>query len=93
MKCWRICKSKHSQNAFDGEGARCNGGRWNSPGTRMIYTAETIALATLEILANLGRNNKLIGEYVVIPVGFDVKLMQVFPPNQLPKNWKSYPVP
>lgn len=93
MKCWRICKSKHSQNAFDGEGASFYGGRWNSPGVRMIYTAESIALGALEILAHLGRDTKLIGKYVVIPVEFDAKLTQYLNPNLLSKNWKSYPVP
>ncbi len=93
MKSWRICKSKHSQNAFDGEGARFYGGRWNSTCFRMIYTAESIALAALEIIVNLGRDTKLIGKYVVIPVEFDVKLAQELNPRLLPKNWKSYPVP
>src|SRR5581483_11815526 len=42
---------------FDGSGARLIGGRWNSPGHPVIYTAETFAGALLEILAhsNLGR--------------------------------------
>ena len=37
---------------FDGAGAAAFGGRWNSPGRRVIYAAETYAGAMLEILAN-----------------------------------------
>ena len=39
--------------AFDGEGARLHGGRWNSPGTRVAYASDSIALAALEVLAHL----------------------------------------
>lgn len=41
---------------LDGVGAMLHGGRWNSPGHRVVYAAETYAGAVLEILvhANLG---------------------------------------
>ena len=32
MEGWRLLKTKHAAHAFDGEGARLYGGRWNSPG-------------------------------------------------------------
>ncbi|CAA9295317.1 MAG: hypothetical protein AVDCRST_MAG68-1813 [uncultured Gemmatimonadetes bacterium] len=47
---WRVCRSPFA--ALDGEGARLHGGRWNPVGTRMVYTATTLALAALETLAH-----------------------------------------
>ena len=38
---WRIVKSRYASTAFDGEGARLYGGRWNSSGTRMVYSLES----------------------------------------------------
>jgi len=35
---------------LDGEGARLHGGRWNSPGMPVVYTAGSRALAVLELL-------------------------------------------
>ncbi|MGH9881348.1 MAG: RES family NAD+ phosphorylase, partial [Pyrinomonadaceae bacterium] len=44
ITAWRIFKTKHAAQAFDGEGARRSGGRWNSKGNRMVYTAEHYSL-------------------------------------------------
>jgi RES domain-containing protein len=41
---YRICKTRYAASAFDGEGAFRFGGRWNTRGTRLIYTAGSLAL-------------------------------------------------
>jgi len=55
MRCFRIADSRFP--LFDATGARLYGGRWNSPGRDVLYTAETYAGAMLEVLvhANIGR--------------------------------------
>ena len=53
MQVWRICKSMHAAGAFDGEGARRFGGRWNSPGVPMVYASTSLALAALELFVHL----------------------------------------
>ncbi len=42
---------KYRAIAFSGEGVFITGGRWNSPRVRVVYTASSIALAVLEVLA------------------------------------------
>lgn len=51
MIVYRLCKAAHV--ALDGEGARLWGGRWNSAGRPMVYTAATPSLAVLEVLVHL----------------------------------------
>ena len=53
LRCWRLVKERHAETAFDGEGARIYGGRWNSPGQRVVYTSSSLALAALETLVHL----------------------------------------
>jgi RES domain-containing protein len=53
VRSWRLVKERHAENAFDGEGARIYGGRWNSPGRRLVYTSGSLALAALETLVHL----------------------------------------
>ena len=49
-RAYRIADRRRT--IFDGQGAATFGGRWNSPGRRVIYAAETYAGAMLEMLAN-----------------------------------------
>lgn len=50
MIAYRIADGRHA--IFDATGAMLHGGRWNSPGLRAIYAAETYAGALLEILVH-----------------------------------------
>ena len=43
------CSSKKWIKDLSGRGAYLHGGRWNSPGLAMIYTAENNVLAALEV--------------------------------------------
>ncbi len=89
---WRICTKQHVRNAFSGEGAATNGGRWNSLGTSVLYTAGTQSLAALEILVHTADPNDLIDlGYLAIPVGLDEE--KIADVSKLPRNWKTYPSP
>lgn len=52
---WRIAVESKDYPAGDlsGAGAGKTGGRWNSPGTAIVYCSSNIALAALETLAHL----------------------------------------
>lgn len=92
ITAWRIVKARHAANAFDGEGARVEGGRWNSPGTPVVYTSQSAALAALEMLVHLGRGS-ILAAYVLIPCTFDDAIVSRLDRKRLPKNWRSYPAP
>jgi len=50
---WRLCKQRHAPTAFSGLGAMLYGGRWNHPGTPVVYCSGTLSLATLELFVHL----------------------------------------
>lgn len=50
---YRIQKKQFVDSVLTGEGARLNGGRWNPPGTPLLYTSTTPELALLETLVHL----------------------------------------
>lgn len=89
---WRIVKAARVTEAFSGEGARRAGGRWNYPGTAMVYTAGSLALAALEVLVHLD-GPQLLHSYVQIPVEFGVPLCRFLDLNSLPEDWANNPAP
>lgn len=92
LRAWRIVKRKHSRDAFSGEGARQFGGRWNSPGVAVVYSAEHVSLAVLEILVHV-EHSGLLPNYVLFQVDFEEGLVEALDLSALPRNWRSYPAP
>jgi RES domain-containing protein len=93
ITAWRIVKGTHKNSAFDGEGARMAGGRWNKIGTPMIYTADSLALAALETIVHLPTTDLLKTIFVHIPVMFDAGLAVSLNPDDLPADWDHLPAP
>jgi RES domain-containing protein len=92
ITAWRITKREHAKTAFSGEGARKFGGRWNSPGTSIVYTAETQSLAVLEMLAHLEQPD-LLQRYVLIGVHLAPSLIERLDRSRLPRHWRAEPPP
>jgi RES domain-containing protein len=92
LTAWRIVKATHEISAFDGEGARVFGGRWNSPGAPVVYTAESAALATLEMLVHLGKS-AMLPEYILMSCTFHPSRVLRLGRERLPANWRAYPAP
>jgi len=91
-EAYRIVKAKYAGGAFDGEGARLQGGRWSATGTRIVYAAGSMSLALLEILVHL-QNAAALSAYVVIRVEFPDNLVGDLDPSLLPANWRASPAP
>lgn len=90
ISIWRIVKEKHKAKAFDGEGAKQYGGRWNHPGFPVVYCSETLALAALELFVQLDlvSHMPLVAIEALIPEDISIETSV-----NLPKNWTLYPVP
>jgi RES domain-containing protein len=90
ITAWRISKIRYAASAFDGEGARLNGARWNSVGTPVVYASETVALATLEVLIGL-QEAALLSSYALIKVEFGEDLVEALDRQSLPSTWNHHP--
>jgi RES domain-containing protein len=92
ITAWRIVDVAFADDVFSGEGARIFGGRWNKKGYRVVYTAATTSLATLELIVTTPRTQRL-SEYVVGSCTFPEVLVEDVDPARLPPNWRDYPPP
>lgn len=84
---WRITTERFAASAFDGEGARLYGGRWNPKGVPVVYTADSQSLALLEMLV---QDEPLRARYVLIPVHLAADLgTERIELDQLPTDWRT----
>lgn len=89
IRAYRICQARYADTAFDGEGTRLHGGRWNHKGTPVIYLAGSVALAQLEMLVHLDSDSVLMSRYVVIAVDIPDDLITDPGAAALPDDWES----
>jgi RES domain-containing protein len=72
---FRIADKRHA--IFDGSGAMLYGARWNSPGRRVIYAAETYAGALLEILLHASGSVPRSQVYIEIEIPSAVSVEEI----------------
>ena len=69
---------------LSGDGARTYGGRWNSKGTPLIYTSESVALAALEVLVRTSTPKHFCRVIYQVPDSASIESIAV---TELPNNW------
>ncbi len=91
MRLYRVLRNAYARNAFDGEGAFRFGGRWSSPGVRLVYTSEHQSLAMLEYFVHLDADDPppdLILAIADIPNDLALKWITA---SELPATWRQTP--
>lgn len=89
IRAFRLCKSRHAASAFTGEGARLNGGRWNSPGKAVVYTSSSLSLATLEVLVHLEDPEVLANLFSWASLEIPRQIVEMVDADTLPSGWNS----
>ena len=88
---WRIVSANYKDKAYTGDGARIHGGRWNSKGVAVVYTAGSLALASIEMIVNLPAP-KLLQKYVRISAHINLDLVSELSEADLPEDWNNRPI-
>ncbi len=89
MIVFRLCKSVW-QNDLSGKGAEISGGRWNSKGKPLLYTASSRALCVAEIavhtpLGCLPHDFSMVE--IKLPGQITIKEVHE---NELPEHWQAF---
>ncbi len=93
MRVFRVEREKYLATTLEGIGAALTEGyRWNSLNTYLVYTAESRALATLEVSVHLDLNEDLPTDrhYVEIEIPDDIVVLEL-KIEDLPIGWNSKP--
>lgn len=83
LTAWRITPAASSANAFNGEGARLYGGRWNSPGRAAVYASGSRALAALEVLVHLSPAIASRQQFLLYQIAFADSLVDDLHPRKV----------
>lgn len=92
MLAYRLVKERWAGGALDGSGAKSYGGRWNSPGTAILYASESIALAALELLVHL-HGGQVLGSYRLFTLSIPDAAVRRLDASDLPSDWRADPLP
>lgn len=90
ITAWRLVKDKHAAEAFTGFAARTVSGRWHHEGTPIVYLADSLALAALEVFVHLPAGTLAISFSafkVEIPDEVSIQIARN------PRNWRETPAP
>jgi len=90
MFVYCLTKQKYA-GTLSGKGAAMSVNRWNSKGVEMIYTAESRALALVEVLVHLPLQlvpSDFMMMRIEIPDSIKLEKLDI---NLLPANWHSFP--
>lgn len=93
MRVFRIEREKYLESTLKGFGAAVTEGyRWNGLNTYLVYTAESRALATLEVSVHLDFSEDLPTDryYVEIDIPDDLEVLEL-KTEDLPDNWNIQP--
>lgn len=95
MRAWRIAVDAPDYEAHDlaGIGAERSGGRWNSPGRRVVYCADSRALAALETWVHVAAPMLPMNRYLVAvdipPAVWERRIVHTA--EKLPVGWDASP--
>ncbi len=87
-RSYRIANSRHADD-LSGEGSYLFGGRWNSVGVKMLYTAESSSLSILEVLAYV--TNKTFATKNIITLKIPNSSYREIPIEVLRTGWDVIP--
>lgn len=92
MKVYRIARTEYAKD-LSGTGAKLYGGRWNHPGTPVIYASQSRSLATVEYLVHVPRPFAPADLSIVTLNIPDDVVPEEIQSSSLPKGWRRYPAP
>jgi RES domain-containing protein len=87
MIVWRLERAEYVDTALAGEGASRFGGRWNLPGTPIVYASSSLSLAAYERFVHApgtDRHVALVAVGIQLPHGTTPAALR-----PLPSDWRS----
>lgn len=90
MIAYRVVAADRAADALSGTGAFLYGGRWSSPGTRLVYASTHLSLAALEILVH-ATTRRFRESRVAVRLELPDDGLRRLDADALPADWDALP--
>jgi RES domain-containing protein len=90
MEVFRLSREKYSRQ-LSGEGTAIGGGRWDSIGTELVYTASNRSLAMAEVAVHLALAS-VPEDFLMLTINVPASVsVQMVSEDDLPFDWQVFP--
>lgn len=90
MRIYRLGRAEFRTSLWSGEGGLHVDGRWHIAGQRVVYAAQSLSLAQLEVLVHISDRRQippLVYGEAEIPEGVTIEAVDI---QGLPQNWRQF---
>jgi RES domain-containing protein len=90
IEIFRLSAAQFKDRLWTGEGGLYVDGRWHTPGYRVVYAAQSLSLAQLEVLVHIADRKqmpKLVWASAVIPGTLVIRTIEA---PLLPVDWRGF---
>jgi RES domain-containing protein len=90
IEIFRLGRKEFKDTLWTGEGGLYVDGRWHLPGRRIVYTAQSLSLAQLEVLVHISDRRQmpeLVFAVAGIPDSFAIETIET---SVLSGNWRRF---
>jgi RES domain-containing protein len=90
IEVFRLARAEFKDSLWSGEGGLHVDGRWHTPGKRIVYTAQSLSLAQLEVLVHIA-DRRLIPSLAYASASIpDTMRIAAIDPSALPADWRRF---
>ena len=86
----RLVAARFRESVWSGEGGLYVDGRWHTPGRRIVYTAQSLSLAQLEILVHISDRQQLPALSLAQASIPETLSIQTIEAADLPAHWRQF---
>ncbi|HEY0803309.1 MAG TPA: RES family NAD+ phosphorylase [Steroidobacteraceae bacterium] len=90
IEVFRLARAELKDSIWSGAGGLHIDGRWHTPGRRILYTAQSLSLAQLEVLVHIADRRQIAALSYAVASILDTMPVPAIDPAALPADWRRF---
>lgn len=90
IEVFRLARAEFKDSIWSGAGGLHIDGRWHTPGKRIVYAAQSLSLAQLEVLVHVADRRQIPALCYAVAGIPEAMAVPVVEPSALPADWRRF---